>query len=189
MSEGQHHHQDAQTHLAAGQPTLAAVTIRSLSDTDRLAATLHRHLPPCCCLGLVGTLGAGKTRLVQGLAAALGVDPQAVTSPTFTLVQHYQADRLLYHLDAYRVADADEFWELGVEEMFQQQALTVVEWADRVADSMPETTLWVRIALTDDAQTRTVRFAGNAPVWKAAVERIARDYAAAQPDPQTERRR
>ena len=85
----------------------------SEADTDRLGAALAGVLPPGTTIALNGTLGAGKTRLVQAIAAACGIDRQDVVSPTFVLCQRYQGDRMIYHLDAYRLHDDDEFRELG----------------------------------------------------------------------------
>lgn len=157
---------------------LASVQLKSLSDTDRLARQLMEVLPSRSVIGIVGTLGAGKTRLTQALAVAAGVPQGDVTSPTFTLVHRYQTSenqhkRVLYHIDAYRIVDEDEFWELGVDEMFDEHAVTVVEWADRVADQMPPETLWLQISLSDDATTRTVSFTGRSDLWENPVATVA----------------
>jgi len=122
------------------------------------AKCLVQCLPSRLTIGLIGTLGAGKTTLVQAIFALLGVDRADVTSPTFTLLQsHRGSGKTLHHLDAYRVADEDEFLDLGVEELFdEEQAWTLIEWADRVADVMPANTLWLKILLGTDPETRTV---------------------------------
>jgi tRNA threonylcarbamoyladenosine biosynthesis protein TsaE len=77
---------------------------KSLTETDRLAAALAEALPDGAVVALSGTLGAGKTRLVRGLAAACGVPADEVVSPTFILCQEYRGQRTLYHFDAYRPA-------------------------------------------------------------------------------------
>ena len=110
----------------------------SEADTERLGRALAAALPPGTTIALSGTLGAGKTRLVQAIAAALGVDRGEVVSPTFVLCQKYEGTRTIYHLDAYRLKDDDEFRELGPEEFFESHGLTIVEWADKVADCLPE---------------------------------------------------
>lgn len=117
----------------------------SESETARLAAALAQVIPPNTTVGLEGTLGAGKTRLVQALAEACGVRAGTVVSPTFVLMQQYQGDRRLYHLDAYRVADEDEFQELGVEELFESDAITLIEWSDRVENVLPSDRLAINI--------------------------------------------
>ena len=130
-------------------------------DLERLqfiATTLVQHLPESMIIGLVGTLGAGKTKLVQLLVQAASGGAAEVTSPTFTLVQSYAGTPPVHHLDAYRVADEDEFLELGVEELFDDEAWTIVEWADRVRSVMPHETLWIRLRVEADEYYRTISF-------------------------------
>ena len=115
------------------------------SATATLGAALAEVLPDGCTVALCGTLGAGKTRLVQAIASADGVDPRTVVSPTFMLVQEYQGRRPIYHLDAYRLADEDEFDALGPDEYFDGVGLTLVEWADRVAASLPRDRIEINI--------------------------------------------
>jgi tRNA threonylcarbamoyladenosine biosynthesis protein TsaE len=107
------------------------------TDTERLGAALARSLPGGTVVALLGTLGAGKTRLVQAFAAAQGVPRAAATSPTFVLVNEYNGTRPIYHIDAYRLRDEDEFMELGPEEYFESAGVTFIEWADRVAGCLP----------------------------------------------------
>ena len=102
------------------------------SATAALGAALAGVLPAGTTVALCGPLGAGKTRLVQAIAEAAGVDRQDVTSPTFVLIQEYHGRRAIYHIDAYRVRDEDEFESLGVDEYFEGDGLVLVEWADRV---------------------------------------------------------
>ncbi len=107
-------------------------------DTDRLGHLLAETLPAGTVVALVGTLGAGKTRLVQAVAKALGVPSEAVTSPTFVLINEYLTGRMpVYHFDTYRLRDDDEFLELGPEEYFDSNGLTFIEWADRVLTCLP----------------------------------------------------
>ncbi|MBX3441295.1 MAG: tRNA (adenosine(37)-N6)-threonylcarbamoyltransferase complex ATPase subunit type 1 TsaE [Planctomyces sp.] len=109
----------------------------SEAETDRFAAALAPLLRPGDVVALDGDLGAGKTRLVRALAAALGCDAAQVSSPTFGLVQHYAGPLPLVHIDAYRLRDCDEFEELGGRELFEADAVTLIEWADRIAPSLP----------------------------------------------------
>src|SRR5262245_42872860 len=124
--------------------------------TDRFGAALAAVLPPGTVIALVGTLGAGKTRLVQSIAAAYGLPREEVVSPTFVLCQQYAGSRTINHLDAYRVRDIDEFRALGVEELFDSEAITIVEWADRVSDIMPDDLLWIEIDVTGPTGRRIV---------------------------------
>ena len=124
------------------------------ADTQRLGAALADALPEGTTVALLGTLGAGKTRLVQAVAEALGVAADDVTSPTFVLQQIYQGRHTIYHLDAYRLADEDEFLALGVDELFDSAALVFVEWADRVAACLPRQYVEIRITPTGDTSRR-----------------------------------
>lgn len=159
-----------------------------LPHLRRLAELLHEHLPSQAVIALEGTLGAGKTRFVQELAGAAEIDPADVTSPTFTLVQHYQGSRTLHHIDAYRLADEDEFIELGGEELFEDDAWVVVEWPQRIAASLPNRTMFLEIEIDAPAgaaehpdadlpaSTRTIRGHSGDPELRAALLTIERQW-------------
>ena len=147
-----------------------------LAAIDRLAETMVRRLPQQLVIGLVGTLGAGKTTLVQAIARAAGIDSSDVTSPTFTLLQTHRGRITLHHLDAYRLADEDEFLELGVDELFEDdQAWTLIEWADRVESVMPADTLWIEIKIADNELYRSVAFTTRHPTIRTALNQVADD--------------
>jgi len=148
-------------------------TSNTEADTDRLGAALAVALPAGSVVALIGTLGAGKTRLVQAVAAALGVPRESVTSPTFVLVNEYKGGRLpIYHFDTYRLKDDDEFLNLGPDEYFDSDGLTFVEWADRVADLLPAERLEIKIdVLSDTARTFTIR-SSPGPLSKT-IEKMA----------------
>jgi len=124
------------------------------SATEALGAALADVLPDGSVVALSGTLGAGKTRLVQAIAAACGVDRREVTSPTFVLVQEYPGRRPIYHFDAYRLRSLDEFLELGPEEYYHRPGLVLIEWADRVYGCLPKDFLEVRIEVAGDTARR-----------------------------------
>jgi len=130
--------------------------------TDRLGAALAAALPPGTTIALLGTLGAGKTRLVQAICAGLGVAREDVVSPTFVLCQRYDGTQTIHHLDAYRLKDEDEFRELGALELMDSAGLTIIEWADRVAECLPEERLEIRIDVTGETRRRfTIRAVGE----------------------------
>lgn len=124
----------------------------SEEDTEKLAAALAGELPAGTMIALNGTLGAGKTRFVEAVATALGIERDDVTSPTFVMVQEYYGDKTIYHMDAYRVADDDEFIQLGAEEYFDSDGITFVEWAERVQRCLPPDRLEIRIEVTGDTE-------------------------------------
>lgn len=121
-------------------PTLLPSTTYSPAETERLGQRLAALLVPGDVLALHGDLGAGKTHLVRGLCAGLGLDPEQVSSPTFTLVQEYAGRVPVYHFDAYRLRHADELLELGFDEYVEAGGICVVEWPERVAVLLPEAT-------------------------------------------------
>ena len=124
------------------------------ADTARLGAALAAALPDGAVVALSGTLGAGKTQLVRDVAAACGVDPRDVTSPTFVLINEYHGRRTIYHCDAYRVRDEDEFLRLGPEEYFEGPGLTFIEWAERVAACLPPERLEISIEVLGETSRR-----------------------------------
>ena len=137
------------------------LTLAGLKDTVLLGKLLAEGVPDGTTIGLTGTLGAGKTFLVQSIAAACGVLEGSVTSPTYVLCHAYRGDRLIYHIDAYRLADSDEFLELGVEEMFEGSGLTLVEWADRVAEVLPRERISIDLQITaPEERLATIRATG-----------------------------
>lgn len=114
--------------------------------THALGRRLAEHLRPGDVVALYGDLGAGKTQLVKGIAAGLGIPDEEVSSPTFTLVHEYRDGRLpLYHFDAYRLRNLEEFFDLGYEEYFYGDGVSVVEWADRVEPLLPPHALRLRL--------------------------------------------
>ncbi len=121
--------------------------------TEFLGAALANALPKRALVALVGPLGAGKTRLVKAVAAATGVR-DAITSPTFVLVHEYVGKRPIYHFDAYRLRDEDEFSALGPEEYFARDGWCFIEWADRVAACLPRERLEILIEPTGEISRR-----------------------------------
>ncbi|MBN1853617.1 MAG: tRNA (adenosine(37)-N6)-threonylcarbamoyltransferase complex ATPase subunit type 1 TsaE [Pirellulales bacterium] len=120
-------------------------TLSDEAATDRLGAVLAELLPDRTVVALVGPLGSGKTRLVQAVASAVGIPREDVTSPTFVVCQEYHGLRSIYHFDAFRIANEDEFRDLGPEEYFDEPALVFIEWADRIRNCLPEERLEIRI--------------------------------------------
>jgi tRNA threonylcarbamoyladenosine biosynthesis protein TsaE len=156
-------------------------TLHNEHDTDRLGAALAEVLPPGTVVALIGTLGAGKTRLVQAVAVALGVPREAVTSPTFVLVNEYRQGRVpIFHFDTYRLKDDDEFLALGPEEYFDSNGITFVEWADRVADLLPADRVEITIEVTDDT-TRQVAISQTGSMFSGSIEALRQLLAADEP--------
>ncbi len=127
-----------------------AVTV-SEDETAALAAALAAGLPPNAVVLLTGDLGAGKTAFVRGMAAGLGIDPDEVSSPTFTLVQEYRGDRAtLYHVDLYRL-EGGEADDLGLDELVSGGGVVAIEWAEKLREPIPGA---VAVTITDLGQDR-----------------------------------
>ena len=130
-------------------------TTESEDETTEVARTLAATLTPGTVLLLSGQLGAGKTAFVRGLAAGLGIDPEDVSSPTFTLVHEYRGGRLpLYHADLYRL-EKTAAEDLGLEEKRVLDGVLAIEWPDRLTHDLPGA-LTISIEIVDET-TRRIR--------------------------------
>ena len=141
------------------------------TSTAALGTALATVLEPGTVVGLFGTLGAGKTRLVQAIAQACGVTKQQVVSPTFVLLQEYEGRIPLYHFDAYRMPTEDEFLELGPDDYFEGSGLTLIEWADRIEGCLPRQRVEIYIEVTG-AQTRKIEVRAVGAKYEAVVDRL-----------------
>ena len=129
--------------------------------SSRLGCALAAALRPGDVVALNGDLGTGKTRLVQTVAQALGYSDQMVNSPTFALIQEYDGPLPLYHVDAYRLKDSDEFLDIGGDEVLFGDRACLIEWADRIADVLPRDHLRIDITATGETSRLFVLTAGG----------------------------
>jgi tRNA threonylcarbamoyladenosine biosynthesis protein TsaE len=130
---------------------------RTASDTETIALgrELTRTLPSRALVLLIGNLGAGKTTLAKGIVAGLGAAaPEEVSSPTFTLIHEYGGGRV-YHIDLYRLEEARELATLGLDEIFDRDAVVLVEWGERFPECMPERRIEIRLRAAGD-ETREI---------------------------------
>jgi tRNA threonylcarbamoyladenosine biosynthesis protein TsaE len=160
----------------ARSPDGLTIALDSEDDTVLLGSAIAQLVEPGVVIGLVGPLGAGKTRLVRAIAESLEVDPGAISSPTFVLIHEYEGRLPVYHFDAYRLETQSAFEELGVADYWSAGGLCLVEWADRVRGVLPED-CWM-ITLEPTGQTsRTARIAASAsagPVVDRLADRLAK---------------
>lgn len=125
----------------------------SPDETKALGGKLAEAVSPGTVVALYGDLGTGKTQLVKGFCAALGVDERTVSSPTFTILNEYETERFpVYHFDAYRIEHPDEFFELGYEEYFYGEGVCFIEWPARVEALLPDHTLRLRLSHQGDSR-------------------------------------
>lgn len=123
------------------------MTFESNSDADTraLGVRLGKRAKPGEVYALIGDLGVGKTVFTQGFAEGLEIG-EWVNSPTFTIVQEYVDGRLpFYHFDVYRIGDPEEMYEVGFDDYVYGDGVSLIEWANRIEEILPEDTITVRI--------------------------------------------
>ncbi len=132
----------------------------SPEETMAIAAAVGELLRPGDLLNLIGELGAGKTLFVKGLAGALGIAEDLVTSPTFSIVNEYEGGGgLLYHFDFYRIEDELELENIGCQDYFYGTGISVVEWGDLFPAQLPEERLDILLEKTGP-RSRRLTFRG-----------------------------
>ena len=139
----------------------------SPQETYDLGMALGRQARPGDVYCLNGDLGVGKTVFTQGFAAGLDIEGP-VNSPTFTIVQQYEDGRLpLYHFDVYRIGDVSEMDEIGYEECFYGQGVSLIEWSNLIEEILPETV--IRVTIEKDLEKgfdyRKIAVESNDPGW------------------------
>lgn len=130
--------------------------ITELSSLDLLVKQIAAEIKPGTVLALQGELGAGKTTFSQHLLKELGIT-ESVTSPTFTITNQYQtpSGQPIYHLDLYRLKNASELQQLGLDEILISPNITIIEWPELASPFLPQGTWWLQFQL-DDQDKRTV---------------------------------
>lgn len=135
--------------------------VNSVEETWGLARKFAEVLKPGDVVCLEGDLGAGKTTFTQGLAAAMGVSGR-VTSPTFCIVQeHLGADRLLVHMDLYRLQGEDDVEAIGWEDYLARGAIMVVEWPERAGALIPDSAYHITFRYREGEENRSVTIDGG----------------------------
>jgi tRNA threonylcarbamoyladenosine biosynthesis protein TsaE len=147
-------------------PLAAACATKGVDDTRALAAAVAAVVVPGDLLLLAGDLGTGKTAFAQGFAAGLGVDEQ-VTSPTFTLARSYEGLLRLNHLDVYRLDHLQEAVDLGLAEILDEEAVTLIEWGDVLAPALAADFLEVRLRVGEEDDKRFVDLTAVGSRWSA----------------------
>ncbi len=136
------------------------IDIDAEDEMDVLGRVMAEHLQPGDVVCLDGTLGAGKTRLVRAITNALDCEQLWAGSPTFVLVQEYAGRLPIYHMDAYRLKDSQEFYNLGGEDYLWGDGVCLIEWSRRIADALPDDALHVTIDVVS-ATARRLTMAGR----------------------------
>ena len=132
--------------------TTSAWKSKSPQETRRIAKKFAGQLRRGDVVGFVGPLGSGKTLFIKGLCEGLGIDPEEVLSPTFTLIHHYHGKFPVYHFDVYRIESHREFEDLGYEEQFYGDGISLVEWADKIYKFLPQGSHVIEFKMVGDKE-------------------------------------
>ena len=134
------------------------IVSHGVEQTRRLGAYLGRLLERGDSVLLEGDFGSGKTTFTQGVAKGMGIDSRYVNSPTFTLINEYKGGTLpLHHIDLYRLEGNEQLATLGLDEYFEGDGVTVVEWPSGAAPWLPDSRLMINFSYINDTK-RTLRF-------------------------------
>ena len=117
----------------------------SIEETIQCGKQFAKRLKPSDVVCLYGDLGAGKTHFVKGIASFFGIDSSKVYSPTFTLINEYYGSISLYHFDCYRINNEQEALEIGTEEYFYGNGISVIEWPEKIRTLLPNKSIWVHV--------------------------------------------
>lgn len=128
------------------------LTINSIDDLPRVAEDFLEITDGYTIFAFNGEMGAGKTTFISALSRALGVNEDPTGSPSFAIINEYRSDttaELIYHFDLYRLENAEEAYDIGIEDYLESGALCFIEWPDIIADILPEDT--IRVAITEQS--------------------------------------
>jgi tRNA threonylcarbamoyladenosine biosynthesis protein TsaE len=147
--------------------------VSDLAGTMAFGRQLAHELFPSAVVALIGQLGSGKTHLVRAIAEGLGIaDSRIVNSPTFVLIQEYQARLPIYHFDAYRLRSPAEFFDLGAQEYFSGDGVCLIEWADRVEEWLPKEHLRITLEITGET-TRALKIEARGEKYAGIINALA----------------
>ncbi len=119
-------------------------------QTILLGEKIGSMVKPGTVIAMEGTLAAGKTTMTKGIARSLGIN-ETITSPTFTLISEYEGKIPLYHMDAYRLDSAEDFLNLGVEDMiYGKDGIAIIEWSEKVRQELPKKTITIKLEVQED---------------------------------------
>lgn len=150
-------------------------TFKLLSDsreaTIKLGMLLSKYLKQGDIVCLFGELGSGKTTLVKGIANGFGIPAKRVTSPTFVLMNIFEGKLPLYHFDFYRIENIGEIASIGCDEFLYGNGISVVEWADRFGNLMPQEYLGIKLT-HKGTDKRGVKFLAKGKRYRGLIEKI-----------------
>ena len=153
--------------------TSATIFLANLGATLALGRRLGQLLFPGAVVALSGPLGAGKTHLVRAIAEGLDIrNSRVVSSPTFVLIQEYQARLPIFHFDAYRLRSETEFYDLGIQEYYDSGGVCLIEWADLVPGCLPAEYLRIEIVVQGET-ARQMMLTAKGPRYVELVRKLS----------------
>ena len=152
---------------------MLTIVTRSVEETVALGERLGLLVRPGDFVALTGELGSGKTQFVRGIAAGLGLDPSVpVTSPTYTFLNSYSGRLLLNHFDLYRLTGDQDVIDLGFEEYFYGDGVSIVEWADRLLNLLPGERISIAFDYLDE-NARRITFEPHGEKYEEIIRLLA----------------
>ena len=128
-------------------------TTKTSEETIELGFKIGQKLKKGNIIAMQGTLAAGKTTITKGIAKALEIT-DTITSPTFCLISEYYGKMPLYHMDVYRLEGSEDFENLGTEDMLYGDGICIIEWSEKIMDSLPKETIIINIQPQDDGSRK-----------------------------------
>jgi len=144
---------------------------QSPSQTFQLGYALGRILKAGDVVCLAGDLGAGKTLFTQGIAAGLGITDE-VTSPTFAIIQVYEGQVCLFHIDLYRLDHPDDLIDIGFEEYINMNGIAIIEWPDKFSEFLPEQRLWIDFKRGENDSERLITVQASGLRYRKLYEEL-----------------
>ncbi|MFP4661578.1 MAG: tRNA (adenosine(37)-N6)-threonylcarbamoyltransferase complex ATPase subunit type 1 TsaE [Halanaerobiales bacterium] len=149
------------------------ITTNSENETYKIGQYIGSTVEPGQIILLSGRLGAGKTIMTQGICDGLGVE-EDVTSPTYNLINEYEGDLTVYHIDLYRLENEEDLYDLGIEDYLESDGITIIEWPDLVYDLLPPDFIYIKIEV-EAKEHREISFEGEGEKGMNLIERLE-DY-------------
>ncbi|HHV47297.1 MAG TPA: tRNA (adenosine(37)-N6)-threonylcarbamoyltransferase complex ATPase subunit type 1 TsaE [Tissierellia bacterium] len=150
---------------------MVKIILKSKEDTERFGIKLGKLLKEGDIISLTGDLGAGKTTLTKSIGKGLDIKDY-ITSPTFTLINEYKGRVALYHFDIYRLEDMENLYDLGYEDYFYSDGVTIVEWGDKIKDLLPDYTINIHIDKGEGLEERIVTIDGQGERYDQIVKEL-----------------
>lgn len=150
---------------------MVKIVLKGLKETEEFGQKLGSLLEGGDLLSLTGDLGAGKTTLTKSIGIGLGISDY-ITSPTFSLINEYKGRVWLYHFDVYRLEGEEDLLDLGYEDYFYSDGVTIVEWGDKIEDILPENRININIKKGKKQDERIVNLSGKGKRYEKIVKEL-----------------